>query len=95
MLCTKCGKDFNTPDNRCPECGAAYSTKPPVRPSEIGRYPNSNAASEFIGHHMVRSTDGKWLTLLRVLGVFLAGAAIYGLCMLLDYYNVFARLFNL
>ncbi|MBO5252504.1 MAG: hypothetical protein J6C51_00990 [Clostridia bacterium] len=94
MLCTKCGKDFNTQDNRCPECGAVYSTKPPVRPSEIGRYPNSNAASEFIGHHMVRNTDGKWLTLLRVLGVFLAGAVIYALFLLLDYYNVFYLLFH-
>ena len=76
MLCTKCGKEFNTPDNRCPECGSIYTAKPPVRPSEIGRYPNSNPGSEFIGHHMVRKNDGKGVNLLRVLGVFLAAGIL-------------------
>jgi len=83
MLCTKCGKDFNTQDNRCPECGAVYSTKPPVRPSEIGRYPNSNAASEFIGHHMVRKNDGKGVNLLRVLGVVLITAVICAIVLMI------------
>ena len=87
MLCTKCGKEFSTPDNRCPECGAVYSTKPPVRPSEIGRYPNSNPSSEFIGHHMIRKADGKGLTFQRVLGVFLAGFVFFGLALLL--FNIF------
>ena len=85
MLCTKCGKDFSTPDNRCPECGTIYSTKPPVRPSESGRFLPGNVSSEFIGHHLVRKMDGKWLTALRVLGVGLIGFALYYLFMLLLY----------
>ncbi len=83
MLCTKCGKDFNTPDNRCPDCGSVYTTKPPVRPAEIGRYPNSNPSSEFIGHHMVRKADGKGVNFLRVLGVILATAVICAIVLLI------------
>jgi len=85
MLCTKCGKDFNTPDNRCPECGTKHNTTAPIRPSENGRFVPGNVSSEFIGHHLVRKTDGKWLTVLRVLGVALIGFALYYLFMMLFY----------
>lgn len=76
MLCTKCGKEFNTPDNRCPECGSVYNVTPPIRPSESDRFRPGNPSSEFIGHQMVRKSDGKGVNLLRILGVFLAAGVL-------------------
>ncbi len=83
MLCTKCGKDFNTPDNRCPECGTVYNTTPPIRPSESDRFRPGNPSSEFIGHLMVRKNDGKGVNLLRILGVVLITAVICAVVLML------------
>ena len=76
MLCTKCGKEFETPGNRCPECGSVYKVTSAFRPSEIGRFQPSNPGSELIGHQLVRNRDGKGITFLQVVGVMAAGIAI-------------------
>lgn len=83
MLCTKCGKEFETAGNRCPDCGTVYASAPAFRTSEIGRFPNSNPGTELIGHQLVRKSEKKSVTVPQVIAVALAGCALCGVIALL------------
>ena len=85
MLCTKCGKEFETPGNRCPECGTAYEVVPPHRPSagpNDNRFIVQQTSNEMITRLLVKRDDSKTYGTTRiqnwlfVLGVALIGIAI-------------------
>ena len=85
MLCTKCGKEFETMGNRCPECGSVYEVMPPHRASagpEDNRFVVLQTSSEMVTRALVRKDKSKtygttrWQNWLFVAGVALAGCLV-------------------
>lgn len=85
MLCTKCGKEFETSDNRCPECGSVYEVVPPHRASagpEDNRFIVQQTSNEMVTRMLVKNDKDKkvgttrWQNWLFIAGVVLAGIVI-------------------
>ena len=92
MLCTKCGKEFDTIGNRCPECGTAYTVTPPHRASagpSDPRFIVQQTSSELITRMLVKNDKDKFYGSTRLqnflftVAVALTGGALCGIAYLL------------
>lgn len=81
MLCTKCGKEFETLGNRCPDCGTVFAAVPPHRAAagpNDNRFIVQQTSSEMITRMLVHSDKSKEMsTRLQTWG-FVAAVALVG-----------------
>ena len=83
MLCTKCGKEFETTGNRCPECGTAYNVVPPHRPLDgpnDNRFTVQQTSNEMVGRLLVKNDNTKTYGKTRMQNwLFVHGVALVGI----------------